>query len=116
MRILQSTAQARSVKVKDFSEGKWSKAALDKSLARKRADQSLDFLLTDDEYLSLQAHTSNLYREINPPLRAGKADEWNSMTTDKNTEAALEKIYSVLEKQKNIQKTWVFIHFAGMTG
>ena len=82
VRILQSTAQARSVKVKDFLEGKWSKAAVDKALARKRADQSLDSLLTDDEYLSLQAYTSNLYREINPALRAGNAGEWEAVVDE----------------------------------
>ena len=82
VRILQGTSQARSVKVKEFLEGKWSKAAMDKALARKRADQSLDSLLTDDEYLSLQAYTSNLYRGINPALRAGQAGEWEAVVNE----------------------------------
>ncbi|HEX7983796.1 MAG TPA: hypothetical protein VF616_09785, partial [Duganella sp.] len=60
---MQSTAQARSVKVKDFSEGKWSKAALDKAPRANGQISPLNSLFPDDEYLSLQAYTSNLYRE-----------------------------------------------------
>jgi len=84
VRILRSSAKTRSVEIKEFLEGKWSRTAVDKALAHKRADQSLDSLLTDDEYLSLQAYTSNLYREINPALRAGKAGEWQAVV-DKAT-------------------------------
>lgn len=82
VRVLRSSAKARSVKIKEFLEGKWSKARVDKAIARKRSDQLLDALLTDDEYLSLQAYTSNLYREINPALRAGKAGEWEAVVDE----------------------------------
>lgn len=76
MRALRNTSKARSVKLKRFLRKKWGKGAVDQALARKRADPKLDALLTDDEYISLQAYTSALYREINPALRAGSAAEW----------------------------------------
>lgn len=76
VRILRSTSETRSVKVKDFLEKKWGKDAVDDALASKRSDPKLDALLTDDEYISIQAYTSNLYREINPALRAGNLGEW----------------------------------------
>lgn len=82
VRVLRSSAKTRSVKIKEFLEGKWGKARVDKAIARKRSDQLLDALLTDDEYLSLQAYTSNLYREINPALRAGKAGEWEAVVDE----------------------------------
>lgn len=82
VRVLRSSAKTRSVEIKEFLEGKWSKARVDKAIARKRSDQLLDALLTDDEYLSLQAYTSNLYREINPALRAGKAGEWEAVVDE----------------------------------
>lgn len=81
VRVLRNTSKAGSVKVREFLERKWSKNDVDKALARKRADGSIDALLTDDEYLSLQAYTSNLYHEINPALRAGKAGEWEAMVS-----------------------------------
>ena len=76
VRILRSTAKARSVKLKEFLEKKWGKDAVDDALASKRSEPKLDALLTDDEYISIQAYTSNLYREINPALRAGNPGEW----------------------------------------
>ncbi|MBP1206141.1 putative Zn-binding protein involved in type VI secretion [Duganella sp. 1411] len=76
VRILRSTSKARSVKVQDFLEKKWGKDAVDDALESKRSDPRLDALLTDDEYISIQAYTSNLYREINPTLRAGNLGEW----------------------------------------
>ena len=79
VRILRSSAKTRSVEIKEFLEGKWSKTDVEKALSRKRADQSLDAILTDDEYLSLQAYTSDLYREINPALRSGNTGEWEAV-------------------------------------
>ena len=76
MRALRNTSKARSVKIKRFLRKKWGKDAVDEGLARKRTNPKLDALLTDGEYLSLQAYTSALYREINPALRTGSAAEW----------------------------------------
>lgn len=82
VRVLRNASKARSVKIKDFLERKWGKDAVDQALARKRADPELDALLTDDEYLSLQAYTSHLFREINPALRAGNPSEWGTVVDE----------------------------------
>lgn len=75
-------AAAKSGALRELLERKWGKLQVEEALKAKRADPKLDALLTDDEYLSIRAYTSNLYKEINPALRAGNVGEWSGLTDE----------------------------------
>lgn len=77
-----AAAASRSAALRELLERKWGKASVDEAIKAKRADPKLDALLTDDEYLSIRAYTSNLYREINPALRSGAVGEWDTLVQE----------------------------------
>jgi hypothetical protein len=73
---------SRTTKLRELLENKWGKGEVESALKEKRSDPKLDALLSDDEYLSIRAYTSNLYTDINPALRSGAPGEWSQLVEE----------------------------------